>query len=136
VGMGKAAEVAQNQLKTDAARIGKLRDALENELLQISGTRINGNRENRLYNVTNVFFEGCDSDALIMGLENIAVSNGSACTSASIDPSHVLMALGMTETEAFSCIRFSLGRFNQANEIPQVVEAVKKVVGQLRAMNG
>lgn len=133
--MGKAAEVAQRQLKTDDERVGKLRDMLENELLQISGTRINGNRKNRLYNVTNVLFEGCDSDALIMGLENIAVSNGSACTSASIEPSHVLMALGMTETEAFSCIRFSLGRFNNVDEIPQVVEAVKKVVGQLRAMN-
>ncbi|RDB07231.1 cysteine desulfurase family protein [Runella aurantiaca] len=136
VGMGRAAELAQKQLQSDAERVGKLRDTLENELLQISGTRINGNRENRLYNVTNVLFEGCDSDALIMGLENIAVSNGSACTSASIDPSHVLMALGMTETEAFSCIRFSLGRFNTADEIPQVVEAVKKVVGELRAMSG
>jgi cysteine desulfurase len=136
VGMGKAAELAQKYLASDAKRVGKLRDTLENELLQISGTRINGNRDNRLYNMTNVLFEGCDSDALIMGLENIAVSNGSACTSASIDPSHVLMALGMTETEAFSCIRFSLGRFNTADEIPQVVEAVKKVVGQLRAMSG
>jgi cysteine desulfurase len=136
VGMGRAAELAQKQLQSDAERVGKLRDTLENELLQISGTRINGDRENRLYNVTNVLFEGCDSDALIMGLENIAVSNGSACTSASIDPSHVLMALGMTETEAFSCIRFSLGRFTTADEIPQVVEAVKKVVGQLRAMSG
>jgi cysteine desulfurase len=136
VGMGRAAELAQKQLQSDAERVGKLRDTLENELLQISGTRTNGNRENRLYNVTNVLFEGCDSDALIMGLENIAVSNGSACTSASIDPSHVLMALGMTETEAFSCIRFSLGRFNTADEIPQVVEAVKKVVGELRAMSG
>jgi cysteine desulfurase len=135
VGMGKAAEVAQNQLKNDAQRVGKLRDTLETELLQIERTRLNGNPQNRLYNVTNVLFEGCDSDALIMGLENIAVSNGSACTSASIEPSHVLMALGMTETEAFSCIRFSLGRFNTPEEIPQVVAAVKKVVGQLRAMN-
>lgn len=135
VGMGKAAEVARNQLGTDALRVGALRDSLENELLQISDTRLNGNRQNRLYNATNVLFEGCDSDALIMGLENIAVSNGSACTSASIAPSHVLMALGMTETEAFSCIRFSLGRFNHADEIPQAVEAVKKVVGQLRAMS-
>jgi cysteine desulfurase len=125
VGMGKASELAQKQLVSDAKRVGKLRDMLENELLQISETRFNGNRENRLYNVTNVFFEGCDSDALIMGLENIAVSDGSACTSASINPSHVLMALGMTETEAFSCIWFSLGRFNTLNEIPQVVEAVK-----------
>ncbi len=135
VGMGKAVELAQKQLVSDAERVGKLRDVLENELLQITGTRINGNRDQRLYNVTNVLFEGCDSDALIMGLDNIAVSNGSACTSASIDPSHVLMALGMTETEAFSCIRFSLGRFTTADEIPQVVEAVKKVVGYLRAMS-
>lgn len=132
--MGKAAEIAQKRLAADSENIGKLRDLLENELLQISGTRINGNLENRLYNVTNVLFEGCDSDALIMGLENIAVSNGSACTSASIEPSHVLMSLGMTETEAFSCIRFSLGRFNNAQEIPQIVEAVKSVIGKLRTM--
>ncbi|MEY4539510.1 MAG: hypothetical protein RLZZ306_1267 [Bacteroidota bacterium] len=70
-----------------------------------------------------------------MGLQDIAVSNGSACTSAFIDPSHVLMALGMTETEAFSCIRFSFGRFNKAEEIPLVVEAVRKVVEGLRAWN-
>ena len=136
VGMGKAAEVAQYQLKIDAQRVGQLRDTLENELLKIPHTRLNGNCENRLYNTTNVLFEGCDSDALIMGLENIAVSNGSACTSASIDPSHVLMALGMTETEAFSCIRFSLGRFNTTDEMPQVVAAVRKVVEDLRAMSG
>ena len=134
VGMGKAAELAHKYLKTDAERIGKLRDILEKELLQIPQTRLNGSQTHRLYNVTNILFEGCDSDALIMGLENMAVSNGSACTSASIEPSHVLMALGMTETEAFSCIRFSLGRFNTDVEIPQVVEEVKKVVGQLRAM--
>ncbi|WP_273208673.1 cysteine desulfurase family protein [Runella zeae] len=136
VGMGKAAELAQRYLKTDAERIGKLRDTLEKQLLQIPQTRLNGSQTHRLYNVTNILFEGCDSDALIMGLENMAVSNGSACTSASIEPSHVLMALGMTETEAFSCIRFSLGRFNTEAEIPQVVETVKKVVGELRAMSG
>ncbi len=136
VGMGKAAELAQKYLKTDAERIGKLRDTLEKQLLQIPQTRLNGSQTHRLYNVTNILFEGCDSDALIMGLENMAVSNGSACTSASIEPSHVLMALGMTETEAFSCIRFSLGRFNTEAEIPQVVEMVKKVVGELRAMSG
>ncbi|MFN3380921.1 MAG: cysteine desulfurase family protein [Runella zeae] len=136
VGMGKAAELAHKYLKTDAERIGKLRDILEKELLQIPQTRLNGSQTHRLYNVTNILFEGCDSDALIMGLENMAVSNGSACTSASIEPSHVLMALGMTDTEAFSCIRFSLGRFNTDVEIPQVVEEVKKVVRQLRAMSG
>ncbi len=135
VSMGKAAEICQQQIKVDTQRIGALRDELEKALLQIPDTAVNGNTVHRLYNTTNIQFKGCDSDALIMGLQDIAVSNGSACTSASIDPSHVLMALGMTETEAFSCIRFSLGRFNKAEEIPVVVEAVRKVVEGLRAWN-
>ena len=133
VGLGKAAELARLEMPAETARVGNLRDALETALLQIPGTRVNGNRTHRLYNVTNVHFEHCDSDALIMGLEGIAVSNGSACTAASIDPSHVLLALGLSETEAFSCLRFSLGRFNSETEIPEVVEAVKGVVEGLRA---
>jgi cysteine desulfurase len=135
VSMGKAAEICQQKMKADTQRIGALRDELEKALLQIPDTTVNGNTAHRLYNTTNIQFKGCDSDALIMGLQDIAVSNGSACTSASIDPSHVLMALGMTETEAFSCIRFSFGRFNKAEEIPVVVEAVRKVVEGLRAWN-
>ena len=135
VSMGKAAELCRQQMKADTQRIGALRDELEKALLQIPDTDVNGNTAHRLYNTTNIQFKGCDSDALIMGLQDIAVSNGSACTSASIDPSHVLMALGMTETEAFSCIRFSFGRFNKAEEIPLVVEAVRKVVEGLRAWN-
>jgi cysteine desulfurase len=135
VSMGKAAELCQQKMKADTQRIGALRDELEMALLQIPDTVVNGNTAHRLYNTTNIQFKGCDSDALIMGLQDIAVSNGSACTSASIDPSHVLMALGMTETEAFSCIRFSFGRFNTLEEIPVVVEAVRKVVEGLRAWN-
>ncbi len=135
VSMGKAVALCQSKMKADTERIGKLRDTLEEALLQIPNTAVNGTKEQRLYNITNIRFEACDSDALIMGLQDIAVSNGSACTSTSVDPSHVLMALGMTETEAFSCIRFSLGRFNQAEEIPVVVEAVRKVVEGLRAWN-
>ncbi len=135
VSMGKAAEICQQKMKADTQRIGALRDELEKALLQISDTAVNGNTAHRIYNTTNIKFNGCDSDALIMGLQDIAVSNGSACTSASIDPSHVLMALDMTETEAFSCIRFSLGRFNKSEEIPVVVEAVRKVVESLRAWN-
>jgi cysteine desulfurase len=69
---------------------------------------------------------------MMMGLENIAVSNGSACTATSIDPSHVLMSMGLTELEAFSSIRFSLSKFNTATELPQVIEAVKQVVKNLR----
>ena len=88
VRMGKAAELAHTSGKADAERIGKLRDVLENELLAIPHTGINGNGQHRLYNLTNVLFEGCDSDALIMGLDQIAVSNGSACSSTSVEPSH------------------------------------------------
>lgn len=113
VGMGKAAELARQEMTGDKSRIGgTLRDQLEAALLAIPGTLVNGNRNNRLYNTTNIYFENCDSDALIMGLEGIAVSNGSACTAASIDPSHVLLAMGLNEQEAFSCLRLSLGRFN------------------------
>ena len=136
VGMGKAAEIAQKQLQSDSERVGKLRDSLENELLKIEGARINGHRQSRLYNVTNILFEGCDSDALIMGLGDIAISNGSACTSASIEPSHVLIAHGLSETEAFSCLRFSLGRFNSVEEVHQVAGKVRLVVEGLRAMVG
>ena len=116
--------------------VRSLRDRLETALLTIPGTRVNGNREHRLYNTTNIYFENCDSDALIMGLEGIAVSNGSACTAASIDPSHVLLAMGLTETEAFSCLRFSLGRFTTEDEIKVAVDAVKGVVEELRALVG
>ncbi|MCF0057680.1 cysteine desulfurase family protein [Dyadobacter sp. CY356] len=133
-GLGKAAELAKKEMKDDSARIGALRDMLESSLLQIEGTRINGNRENRLYNVTNILFEGCDSDALIIGLNDISVSNGSACTSASIEPSHVLLAHGLSEMEAFSCLRFSLGRFNEVEEVASVAGNVKQVVEGLRAM--
>ncbi|TDE08831.1 cysteine desulfurase family protein [Dyadobacter psychrotolerans] len=133
-GLGKAAELAQKEMKQDSQRIGNIRDELEKELLKIEGTRINGNAKSRLYNVTNILFEGCDSDALIMGLNDIAISNGSACTSASIEPSHVLIAHGLSETEAFSCLRFSLGRFNSVEEVAGVVGKVKLVVEGLRAM--
>lgn len=135
-GLGKAAELAQKEMKQDSHRIGNIRDELEKELLKIDGTRINGNLESRLYNVTNILFEGCDSDALIMGLHDIAISNGSACTSASIEPSHVLIAHGLSETEAFSCLRFSLGRFNSVEEIERVAGNVRLVVEGLRAMVG
>ena len=134
VGMGKAAESAGREQVANAQRIGQLRDQLETALLTIPNTRVNGTREHRLYNTTNIAFENCDSDALIMGLEGIAVSNGSACTAASIDPSHVLLAMGLTETEAFSCLRFSLGRFTTEADIAATIDAVKEVVEELRAL--
>ncbi|SOD88965.1 cysteine desulfurase family protein [Spirosoma fluviale] len=145
VGMGKAAELARLEMagakETQSKRAGayetqRIASLLETALLTIPGTRVNGNREHRLYNTTNIYFENCDSDALIMGLEGIAVSNGSACTAASIDPSHVLLAMGLSETEAFCCLRFSLGRFNTEADVVATVAAIKGVVEELRALVG
>ncbi len=133
VGLGHAAERCRQSMAAEAVRIGALRDELEAGLLTIPGTRVNGNRQHRLYNTTNILFEGCDSDAMMMGLEGIAVSNGSACTAASVDPSHVLTAMGLSETEAFSCLRFSLGRFSQAAELAAIRAAVLEVVPRLRS---
>ena len=134
VGLGKAAELARLEMTKDSQRIGTLRDELETALLTIPGTKVNGDQQHRLYNVTNVYFENCDSDALIMGLEGMAVSNGSACTAASIDPSHVLLALGLSEQDAFSCLRFSLGRFNTKADVAATVDAIKEIVEELRAL--
>jgi cysteine desulfurase len=141
VAFGAACSIAQNEISKDASSIGALRDYLDTELLKIEGTSINGNLENRLYNTSNILFRGADSDAIIMGLSNsdndlpiIAVSNGSACTSASIEPSHVLTAMGLDEVAAFSSIRFSIGKFNTKKEIEIVIDSVKDVVSSLRAM--
>lgn len=134
VGMGRAAEIAPVADAEETQRIASLRDQLESELLQIPGTSVDGDQKHRLYNTTNICFENCDSDALIMGLEGIAVSNGSACTAASIDPSHVLLAMGLSETEAFSCLRFSVGRFTTQSDIDITVKAVKSIVAELRAL--
>lgn len=141
VALGKACELAKLEMSKNAKLILPLRDYLESELCAIEGTSINGNIANRLYNVSNILFRGADSDAIIMGLSNpendlplIAVSNGSACTSTSIEPSHVLTAMGLDEIAAFSSIRFSLGKFNSKEEIDIVIESVKRVVGELRTM--
>jgi len=141
VALGSACSIAQKEMSKNADSVGALRDYLETELLKIDKTSINGNIKNRLYNTSNILFRGADSDAIIMGLSNpdndlplIAVSNGSACTSASIEPSHVLTAMGLDEVAAFSSIRFSIGKFNTKKEIDIVIDAVKNVVSSLRSM--
>ena len=141
VALGRACELAQKEMFTNTESVGALRDYLETELLKIDGTTVNGNIQNRLYNTSNILFHGADSDAVIMGLSKpdneipmIAVSNGSACTSASIEPSHVLTEMGLDEVSAFSSIRFSVGKFNTQKEMDIVIDAVKDVVSDLRAM--
>ncbi len=134
VGIGQAALICIKERKKDEERIGKLRDKLESSLLKISDSFLNGDKTFRIYTTSNICFTGADADAIIVGLKNIAVSNGSACSSTSIEPSHVLKAMGKTNEQAFSSIRFSLGRFTSEIEIEETIKNVTKVVAHLREM--
>lgn len=134
VGMGKAAELAALQMNQDKERIGKLRDTLEQQLLTIEGAKLNGSREKRIYTTSNIRFDSVNNEAVLLGLKDICVSNGSACHSFVMEPSHVLQAMGLTKDEANNSIRFSLGRFNTEEEIKQTVAAVKQIITRLRAM--
>lgn len=128
VALGKACEVAQQEMEQDAERISTLRNELENELLKFSGAFVNGNKEKRIYNVSNICFPSVDANVLIGRMKNVAVSNGSACTSAVVEPSHVLVAMGLIDDDAFASIRFSLGRFNTREEIKESLEILKSKI--------
>ena len=118
VGLGKAAEIAMSEMNQENLRLSILRNQLENSILQhIPNTFINGNIENRLSNTTNICFENVDGENFLMSLNNIAVSTGSACTSASVLPSYVLKVLGRTDEQAYASLRFSLGRLTTEQEI-------------------
>ncbi len=134
VGLGAAAELAGREMVKDARHSAELRDYLETELLKIPGTKVNGNTAKRLPNTSNIHFEGIDADALMMGMENIMVSSGSACTSAIIEPSHVLTAMGLSEREAYSCLRFGIGRGNQLQQIEQVIASIDQTIKTLKVM--
>jgi cysteine desulfurase len=121
VGIGKASEISKIEMKKDFERISTLRNELESELLKHPAAFVNGAIENRMYNVSNICFPGIDANLMIGRMKNIAASNGSACTSAIIEPSHVLKAISLTDDDAFASIRFSLGRFNTKEEILSVV---------------
>lgn len=131
IGLGKAAEIAVLEIDNDKNRIILLRDQLENGLLKIDGSFVNGNTQNRIYNTTNICFPGVNSEKLILALQNIAVSNGSSCSSVTSQPSHVLKALGLSDAAALSSVRFSLGRFTTAKEIDKTIERVTDLVAQL-----
>lgn len=120
VGLGEACEIAKNEMRKDAKRILVLRDELENELLKLPRAYVNGSVASRIYNVSNVCFPGMDANVMIGKMKNVAVSNGSACTSAIVEPSHVLKAIGLSDDDALATIRFSLGKFNTREEILNV----------------
>lgn len=136
VGFGKACEICQHEMEAEAERLAKLRDRLEAGLLRISGAFVNGSREHRLPHVTNVGFEGVDNEGLLMGInKEIAVSSGSACTSASLEPSYVLKALGINDDVARSSLRFSVGRFTTEEEVDYVIKKLTEAVKTLRELS-
>jgi cysteine desulfurase len=136
VGLGKAAELAQLEMQEESNRLRKMRDILEYGLLQLSQTFVNGDTENRLPHMTNISFQHVEGEALLMGInKEIAISSGSACTSASIEPSYVLKALGLSDELAHSSLRFGLGRNTTEEEIAYTIEKVSGVVNNLREMS-
>lgn len=137
VGFGKAAEIAAAQMETEALRFGQLRDRLESELQQkLEAIKINGNKAHRLAHVSNLSFRHVDAEALISTFNrSIAVATGSACSSASLEPSHVLKAMQLSDDWLKGSIRFSFGRFSEASDIDQTVKVISKGVEELRAVS-
>jgi cysteine desulfurase len=136
VGFGKACELCLNEMQQDAERLGKLRDKLENALLGLEEAYVNGNKEHRLPHVSNISFKYVEGEGLMMGFnKDIALSSGSACTSASLEPSYVLKALGLGDDLAHSSLRFGLGRYTTEEQIDYTIEAVSKTVNKLREMS-
>ena len=136
VGFGKACELAMLEMDTDAKRLSVLRDKLETGLLKLEEAYVNGSKQYRLPHVTNISFKHVEGEGLLMGFnKEIALSSGSACTSASLEPSYVLKALGLGDDLAHSSLRFGLGRFTTEDQIDYTIEAVTKTVNKLREMS-
>jgi len=133
VGFGKACDIIINEMPDEAERLRLLRNRLQDGLTEnLSDVYVNGHPEKRLYNNLNISFGGLESDALMMSIKEIAVSSGSACSSASVHPSHVLKAIGLPENLVKSSIRFGVGRFNTEEEIDYVIGKVVEKVNYLR----
>ncbi len=136
VGFGKACEICLNEMEEETARVSKLRDKLQTELLKVEESYLNGDKEYKLPHVTNISFKYVEGEGLMMGFnKNIALSSGSACTSASLEPSYVLKALGLGDDLAHSSLRFGLGRFTTEEQIDFTIEQVTNTVNKLREMS-
>ncbi len=135
VGFGKACELCRLEMDSEAKRISALRDQLETAFMALEESYINGNAQHRLPHVSNVSFKYVEGEGLMMAMKDIAVSSGSACTSASLEPSYVLKSLGLSDDLAHSSIRFGLGRFTTAEEIDYAIASTKKAVARLRTLS-
>jgi cysteine desulfurase len=136
VGLGKACEICQNEMATESAKLFKMRERLKESIMsRLDETFINGSMEHRLPHNINISFAYVEGESLLMGINDIAVSSGSACTSATLEPSYVLKALGVGEDLAHTSIRFGVGRFNTDEEIDYVADRVVETVTRLRELS-
>lgn len=133
VGLGSACALAENEMQTNEKQIRELRDHLESSFSLLPNVMINGQKGNRLYNVSNICFKGVSSEQIIKATKSkLAISTGSACTSEDQTPSHVLTAMGLSASDAQSSLRFSLGKFTSKNEIEQAIDLVIEKVNSVR----
>jgi cysteine desulfurase len=136
VGLGKACEIAVQEMEKESARLRELRERLKNGVMdELDAVYVNGHDAQRLAGNLNLSFSDVEGESLLMALKDIAVSTGSACTSASLEPSHVLRAIGLEEHLAHASIRFGLGRFNTEEEIDYTVRRIVEEVRRLREMS-
>jgi cysteine desulfurase len=138
VGLGVAARIAGAKLASEAVRLGRLRDRLEERILAtVPGTAVNGLRERRVPNTTNISFERTEAESLLIALdlEGVAVSTGSACSSGTLEPSHVLRAMGLPTHRTQNSLRFSLGLFSTEEEVDRVASMLPRLVEKLRSLS-
>lgn len=136
VGLGKACEIAKEEMESENSRVFSMRERLRRGIMdEIPDVYVNGHLENRLPGNLNISFAYVEGESLLMGINDIAVSSGSACTSASLEPSYVLKALGVGEELAHSSIRFGLGRFNSNEEVDYAIGRVNEAVNRLRELS-
>jgi len=136
-GLGVAATLAVGKMQAEAVRVSALRDRLEAGILRnVAGTQVNGAQDQRVPNTTNISFDRIEAESLLIALdlEGIAVSTGSACSSGTLEPSHVLKAMGLPTHRTQNSLRFSLGMFSTQDEVDRVVEVLPKLVEKLRGL--
>lgn len=135
VGFGKACELCMQEMESEAKRLSALRDKLQSSLLELEESYVNGNQEHRLPHVANISFKYVEGEGLMMAMKDLAVSSGSACTSASLEPSYVLKSLGLSDDLAHSSIRYGLGRFTTEEDVDYAIDVTKKAVNHLRDLS-
>lgn len=135
VGFGLASEIAKNEMEADNVRISKLAQKMKNEILTMEEVYLNGDEHQRIAGNLNISFAFIEGESMLMSISDLAVSSGSACTSASLEPSYVIRALGVSEELAHTSIRFGIGKFTTEEEVDYAIALVKSKVANLRELS-